>query len=343
MTEVQVLQVLHTFKGTQTELSSLLISVRWSGDIMQAARKLEVELNNTIYGKVRAISIQEGAEITFIYRGTTLFRGVLFSDRINHKGNHVFTAYDENTYLVRNTDTVKVLNQTASTVIRQLCGKFGIATGTIQDTGYVIPRMILRDMNLWEMFVTMLTTTRKMNGRTFAISCENGLLCVRERKTNTVQWVLENEVNLLSAEYSRSIEDTRTQVKVMGEDKYKKEVSTVVSNGAMKALYGTMQHLENVSAETTQDAVNTRAKELLAQLATIDDDAEVEALGKPDVIAGKAVYVKESMTGIIGSYYVSTDAHDFRGNFHVMKVTLSATDELPMMEYNPSNDEEEQK
>lgn len=338
-----ILQVHHTFNGVRSELAPLIVRVKWSGDIMQAARKLEVELSNTIGGKFRTFDVQEGAEIVFIHRDVELFRGVLFSDKINNMGKHTFVAYDANTYLVRNEDTVKLLKETGDAFIRRMCAKFGIPVGHIASMGYVIPKMIFRDVTLWDMFTMVITETRRRTGKIFVISCENGRFCLRERKTNAIQWVLENGVNLLEAEYERSIEDTRTAVKVTGENKKKKEIVATVSNPALVKIYGMMQHVEDVSGESTQAQLDTLARELLKQLGTIDDAASVKALGKADVFAGKAVYVKETMTQIIGGYYVATDKHEFFGNYHEMEVKLSATDELPQMDYDFEADREAEK
>ncbi|MNP82557.1 hypothetical protein D3C76_1812330 [compost metagenome] len=43
--------------------------------------------------------------------------------------------------------------------------------------------------------------------------------------------------------------------------------------------------------------------------------------------------MKESVTGILGGYYVSADEHKFESGSHTMSLTLSATDDIPKMEY----------
>ena len=143
-----MIELNHIFKGTNINLTPLVTSVTWSGDIMTASRNLDVELNNTLDGKRRAAFVEEGAEIIFKWNNVELFRGVLFSDNISIDGTHSFTAHDENYYLLKNFDTIKLSKVTAGTFIKSTCAKFGVATGAIADTGYVIPKMILRDMSL---------------------------------------------------------------------------------------------------------------------------------------------------------------------------------------------------
>ncbi|MCG5252629.1 XkdQ/YqbQ family protein [Brevibacillus agri] len=321
----------------------LVESADWSGDVTQAARKLDVSLVNTADGRAQAMRIEHGKELRLLYDGRELFRGVVFAHRIDDRGMMTVTAYDENTYLTRNYDTRKFTKMTASAIVRRLCNDFGIATGTIADTGYVIPKLVLRDKSIWDMMTIALTYSRKQTGRRFFIYSREGRLHLSERKEAVVRWVLENGRNITSASYSQSIEDLRTQVKVIGGDPEKKPIIATVKSDALIQRFGIMQHLENVDPDMTRSQVEQRAKQLLKDLGTIDDDAQIEALGNPDVTAGTAVYVRESMTGITGGFYVSTDNHTFRGGIHTMSLTLSAADNLPTMEYEPPLEERRRK
>ncbi|WP_188068970.1 XkdQ/YqbQ family protein [Brevibacillus brevis] len=313
----------------------LVQSATWSGDVTQASRKLTVSFVNTTDGRTQARKIEHGKELRLMYDGRELFRGVIFDFRIDHRGMMTTTAHDENTYLTRNFDTRKFTGMTASAIIKRLCNDFRIATGTIAETGYVIPKLVLRDKSIWDMMTIALTYSRKQTGRRFFIYSREGKLFLSERKDVVARWVLENGCNITSATYSQSIEDMRTQVKVIGGDPEKKPIIATVKDNALIKRFGLMQHLENVDADMTKSQVEQRAKQLLAELGTIDDDARVDALGNPEVVAGAAVYVRESMTGITGAYYVSTDTHTFANGSHTMSVSLSATDDLPTMEYDP--------
>ncbi len=321
----------------------LVERVTWSGDVTQAARKLDVSLVNTADGRTQAMRIEHGKELRLLYDGRELFRGGVFAHRIDDHGMMTVTAYDENTYLTRNYDTRKFTKMTASAIVRRLCNDFGIPVGSIADTGYVIPKLVLRDKSIWDMMTIALTYSRKQTGRRFFIYSREGRLHLSERKDVVVRWVLENGRNITSASYSQSIEDMRTQVKVIGGDPEKKPIIATVKNDALIQRFGIMQHLENVDPDMTRSQVEQRAKQLLAELGTIDDDAQVDALGNPEVVAGAAVYVHEQMTGIVGGFYVSTDLHTFANGNHTMSLTLSATDDLPTLEYEPPPEPKQRK
>lgn len=315
-------------------LDPIVTSVQWSGDVTLPYRTLSVSLANTIDGTKRVVPIELGREIRLYVDGVEQFRGIIFAHNIDDHGQMNVTAYDENVYLTKNMDTLRFASgTTASGIIRQICSTFGIPTGTIADTGLKLQKLILRDKPLWEMIVIALTETRKQNGRRFFVYADKGKLNVDERKGKVVEWLLEDGVNIVSSSYSQSIEDMKTQVKVLGGDQDKKPLVATLKNDALIAKYGIMQHLENADSELKQSQLQQLARQLLADLGKITDIASVEALGIVDVIAGSAVYVKESMTGIVGAYYVSTDTHVWENGVHKMSLSLSATDDLPKMEY----------
>ncbi|MGG4044392.1 XkdQ/YqbQ family protein [Paenibacillus favisporus] len=315
-------------------LDPIVKSVSWSGDIKQAARKLVVELSNTGDQREIYMTYKKGGELRLIWdEKLELFRGVLFADQLNSKGQMTLTAYDENIYLTKSKDTKIFRNMTASSVIKKLCGEFAIPTGEIQDTGYVIPKLVFRDKTLFEMMVMSLTESQKQNGEWYHLTSREGKLQLLARKEQPVKWVLENGVNVLDASYSQSIEDTKTQIKVAGGDAAKQEISAAAKDGELIRRFGVMQHLEKPEQSMTKSQMEQRAKQLLADLGTIEDQARIDCLGIPEVISGSCVYVKETVTGILGGYYVSADDHRFERGNHTMSLTLSATDDIPRMEY----------
>ncbi|WP_058301136.1 XkdQ/YqbQ family protein [Gorillibacterium timonense] len=315
-------------------LDPIVKAVNWSGDIKQASRKLVVDLSNT--GNLRELymKFEKGGELRLVLDGKQeLFRGVLFADSIDSRGQLSLTAYDENIYLTKNKDTKIFRNQKASAVVKRLCNEFSIPAGEIHDTGFVIPKLVFRDKTLFEMMVMALTESWKQNGESYSLVSKEGKLQLLARKEQKTKWVLENGVNLLDASYSQSIEETRTQIKVIGGDAKKQELSSSAKDSELIKRFGLMQHVEKPDQSMSKSQMEQRAKQLLKKLATIDDEARIECLGIVEVVSGSAVYVKESITGILGAYYVSADEHRFEKGSHKMSLTLSATDDIPKMEY----------
>lgn len=318
-----------------TVIDPLVTSIMWSGDITQAYRRLEVTLKNTQDGRRQALTFEVGGQLTLLSDNAELFRGVVFAHNINAQGVTQITAYDEAVYLTKSIDTRKFTSMTASAILREICADFDIAAGTIADTGYVIPKLILRDMSLWEMVTTALTETRKQKGTRFLVQSFGGKINLVARGEKIVSFVLDDTTNILDASYAQSIEDMRNQVKVLGGDEEKNPIEFTVKDDANAEKFGIMQHQERADSTLTRSQLEQLAQTLLAEMATINDDATVTALGDTSVTAGSAVYVRESLTGIVGAFYVATDSHVWDGDTYKMTLSISGDEGLPRLEYTP--------
>lgn len=317
-------------------IDPLVTSILWSGDITSPHRTLKVTLKNTMDGTTQAIPIELGKELR-LYDDSNreLFRGIIFSYNVDARGNLVTTAYDVGIYLAKSEDSQAFRNMTSAAIVRQLCANYGVPVGEIDATGFVHPRLVLRNMTLWDMMITALTETQKQTGRRFFIFSREGALHLKARNARVVSWILENGTNIIDASYTQSIEDTRTQVKVIGGNQDENPVIATVKDDDLIRRFGVMQHLENAGLDATQSEVRQLAEKLLEQLGKIFEQSSVTTLGNVEAVAGASVYVYEKMTGLVGGYYISADEHKYENGVHTMTLTLSRTDDLPTLEYVP--------
>ncbi|QJC51730.1 hypothetical protein HGI30_09355 [Paenibacillus albicereus] len=315
-------------EGGEVDLSAMCASIRWSGDVQQAARKLVVELVNTADGRGRLAQIDKGGELRLAGEsGGELFRGVVFADSIDSGGRMSVTAYDENIYLAKNKDSRLFRSMTADGIIRQLCSEFGVSVGKLASTGFVIPKLIQRDKTLYEMMAKALEMTEEQNGRRFSIGSREGRLELRERAHESVSCRIEAGRNLLSASYSQSMEEMKTQVKVMGLDPQRKEQSVIVRSAELSDQFGVMQHFVKPNAAMSRSMMQQQADELLRQKATFADEARIEALGIEEAVSGAVVEVEERLSGIVGRYAITADEHSYESGAHRMSLSLSAMEE----------------
>lgn len=313
-----------------TDVAEFIESAVWEGHCEKPNRTLTLNLKNTIYGRVKAFLLNPGEVIQFYVSGTKIFTGVVFTPNINDLGQMSVICFDRNYYALKNSATRQFKNIKASTIITQLAKDFGIPVGEIEDTGYLIPKLILRNKSLHEMMLKALTLTKNQTGKRFFFGNENGKLTIRQHKNNVAPWILAAGSNLIGANYSISIEELKNQVHVVGgkDDKYSHLVKSIDS----QKLYGIMQHYEEMDEKATLSQVKQRAETLLKELNVLDDQADVTAIGIIDVITGCGVYVREPMTGLLGGYYVSSDVHTFSESNHTMQLTISKSLEMPDIE-----------
>lgn len=342
-------------------IDTLVTGVTWFGDIAQAGRNVQVSLKNTVDGQTSAIKLDNGKKIDLLEDGKEIFRGVIFLNSMNSDGTLTFTAYDSNHYLNKNKVSKKFIEQKASQIIQSLCKEAKIEMGKIDDTGYIIPKMILRDMTIYDMITTALTETKKKTGKLFLLGNTQGKLTLLEQRNRITQLVIGDGVNIINASYSESIEELRNSVRVVGEDNESEEffdfenigtenseddeaieTSITVSNAASIKKYGLMRETVTESGKNETE-LKSLAEQLLENLNKVDDEFNIEALGNINVYAGKTVEVKEKMTGISGLFYVITDTHTLNPNgVHTMKLTLSRTLDVRELEYVEPKEEEEE-
>lgn len=316
----------------KTDVSDFVTGVTWSGHSEKFNRQLDVNFMNTRNGRTPAFIAAEGDSITFKWGNALLFVGIVFAMDKSIYGSLSLTCYDANIYLIKSVDSRRYANKKASDIIRSIANDFGIPVGTISDTGYVIPKLVLANMSLHNMVMLALAVTKKQTGKRFFVVNKAGKLTLTTgADPKAPRFILRAGANITGANYSRTIEDTKTQVKVAGGDK-KKQTIAVVKNDTLRKKYGVMQHYEEMDEKATPSQVKQRAATLLKEMAVINDKATLDALGIPEVICGTGVYVVEPMTGLTGGYYVTSDSHTFEGRMHTMSIELSRTYDLPPIE-----------
>lgn len=328
------IQVYYLTPTLQVEITQLVSGISWSGDLAQAMRQCDVSVINTLNGRTKAINFENGEEIRVFNYGKEIFRGLIFSINISVDGSSSLSVYDANYYLTKNTDSKKFVSQKASQIITSLCKEYGIPFGYIEDTGYTIPKLLLKDKTLWDMMVISLTETDKQNGRKFKISNINGKLELRERSKELSPYILEDGVNITNGSYSKSIESLITKVKIIQEGENGEVIATVIEkDDTLIEKYGLMQHSESAGKEETRSEIIKKAKQYMKENSKPTEEMNIDALGIDNVISGRTIYVDQAMTNMLSAFYVVSDNHSFDNGVHTMSLTLSYTDELPRIEY----------
>lgn len=320
--------MINVILNNKLDITDYIASASLSGDSTKFNRQLNLQMNMTQDGRTRGVTVVEGDVLVFRSYDAVRFIGYVFSTERSSDGMVSISAYDSNIYLAKSNDSRIFTNKKASDIITTLAKDFGVPVGTIADTGYVIPFLRLSNKTIFDMVLTALTITFQQTGKRFFVSNVKGKLTVTAGAKPSKYYVFKDGENLISASYSRSIEDTKTQVKVIGGKKGSETVVTVKNDG-LKKKYGVLQALEVMDESATASQVKQRAQTLLKEQSVVSEQFSVEVLGVPEVDVGTAVYVQNEMTSVKGAFYVTSIAHDYNGGVHTMSLELSRTYELP--------------
>lgn len=309
-------------------ITPLVKSIRWSGDIRQAARKMEIDMVYSRDENQPKYIPPLASWLILKNDDTEIIRTLPFTNGRDTGNKLTITTYTHAIYMLKSKHTAIYRNMTADAIIRQLCSAFGINIGEIPATGVTLSKLILRNMSVWDMCITALTETSKRNGKKYQIRFKEGKLNVIEKGKQTVRWVIAQGSNLISASYSESIEDMRNRVLIVGD---KDQVIADVKDDELIKQYGLLQELKQESNITAGEA-QTIAANILKELGKVFQEATIECLGIDDVEAGTAVEIQEDLTGLTGTFYVDTDEHTLSNGIHTMKLKLNWTDEVATKE-----------
>ncbi|WP_281215775.1 XkdQ/YqbQ family protein [Bacillus altitudinis] len=322
--------------GTMYEL--VTESVTLQGQRYQAPRSIQANII-TKQGSQTYYRVSEGDTVLFKWKGKELFRGIVFS-RTPVEGKLTFTAYDMLQYLVKNQDVYVFSNQRADQILRRIGADFQIPMTSIANTGHVMKSLVFKnDTSLYDIILKALKETKRQTGRNYQIFSAKGKMGLRAWPDPEDVWVIESGVNLVGYQYSTSIEETATRVKMrtsvdeQGKNKKKGSKSdnvVIEQDKAGQSKYGILQHVETVTGQINQPQLQKRAKVRLAEKKGVKQEVKsIQALGIPELQSGLPIYLKIPEINIKKTYWIDQDKHEFNGVKHTMTIDVVEKNSMP--------------
>lgn len=309
----------------------------WSGDINQASRKLEVIIQY-IDGNNKVIhNIPLGSMLLLRSDSKELFRGIVFSVNRDTSNSATITAYDHLIYLLKSNATVvckKGSLDTASKIIKKICKDYEIPIGEIVETD-VILKSIYRDQTLYDICISALTETTKRNKKKYIMAMKDGKLTVKEKSKQTIMWRIESNTNLIDGSYQESIEEMKNKIVITGD---KDNVIATLQDDVLIKQFGILQQQQSEGSNIRKSEVMAVARNLLSELGKIGKEADINAIGIDEVIAGSAIDMSVISLGLTGTFYVATDEHSFENGSHTMSLKLNWTDEVASAQVQDNGD-----
>lgn len=313
--------------GQSLDMTQLIEKVEWRGRKGSSARTLDVTLlDDDGYRHARSgIDVEQGCQCIFSYDGKELFRGMFMFQKQGKQKRMELTAYDSGIYLANNKDTFVYEGKTASDIFRDCCNRYGIPMGEVAACSYVIPELTKSKTTAFDAILDALSLEYDATGIRHYVSSDKGKLSLLTRRENILQWVIETGQNLTSYDYSRSIEDIRTRVKMVTND------GTSVaeaSDAALESKFGIFQEVMVPDENLTEAEINDLVKSVLAEKSASKRVVDLECLGIPDVISGLGVFVIIPELEINRTFYVDEDTHVFEGEKHTMRLSMTVANDL---------------
>ena len=306
------------------DVSQFVIKAVWSGRRGKAARTIEVTLmdSETFNGIGTKINVGEGQTCVLYDTGAniTLFQGLIMSERYNTKRQLVLKAYDVGVWLSNNKDSFTYNNKTADQIVRDCLSRLNIPAGTIEGTGFVIGELVKKGTTYWDVIEDALSQTYLSTGKRYYVYSSEGRVHLILRKPTTEMPIIELQTNVEQYDYTRSIENTRTRLKMVTGKGTVKRTETVDD---LEKKIGVFQEFESVDEKISDADLDKRAKEFRTEKGIVGQTLTVTVTGYSRIKSGSTVYVRLDTLDIKRMMYVEEDTHTFENGKHTMKLTMS--------------------
>lgn len=323
--------------GTSINKTKLLLSSRDGNTVFEPAAVETAQWTTHrrgVPGKLtfkvlydKRLDFTEGGAVMLYKDNKPLFYGYVFKRSRDREGIIEVTAYDQLRYL-NNKDVYVYENKTASELIAMIADDFGLKTGEIENTGFVIPSRIEDNSTLFDIMENALDITLKNGGKEFVLYDDFGKLTLKSIKNMYVKrdnsYLLLDESTGESFMYSSSIDNgTCNKIKLIYEhdksgkrDIYTAEDKENIKNWGILQYYDTLKEGENgqAKAEALLKLYNAKTRKLRI----------TNAFGDCNVRAGSMVAVRLDLGDMTVNNFMLVEkvTHTFKLDEHFMDLTL---------------------
>lgn len=300
--------------GDVREITALVQSLTWSGDIRQTARELSGTLVVPRDGSVEPPALEEGAWFTLAAQERTLFFGPLVQCSTNSRSALVnISALDRGRFLAGNEGFYKFTNVTPEAAARTICGDFGIPAGALAQTGIRLSQNF-PGKSLDGIIRSLYTMAGDQNGKRYLLRFTGaGAFEVVEKPGAATLEIAQT----MGVTNTWSIEQLDNRVSIYTDDGAL--VRNVDSTESIR-INGTLSHV--LKQRSGEDA-DAEAQAWLEDHG-IQQNLTVEILDPPlDLIAGAAVILRDAGSGVSGLFWVDADTHSWKNHIHSGKFSLN--------------------
>ena len=223
-------------------------------------------------------------------------------------------ALDRGRFLAGNQGFYKFVNVTPEAAAAQVCGDFGIPTASLASTGIKLSQDFPGTSTLDQIIRKLYTMAGEQNGKRYLIRFTgSGSLEVVEKATAASLEIAQT----MGVNNTWNIEKLNNRVAIYTDDG---ALVRNVDDSASMSLNGLLSH---VIVQRDGEDAGAEAKAWLEDNG-LQQNLTVEVLNPPlDLIAGAAVNLRDTGSGVSGLFWVDSDTHTWKNGQHFGKFTLN--------------------
>lgn len=309
------------------DITDYILKYEWSGDVSQAARKLEFYIAHNTQEKdstFAPLNLKLGGFITLAEKTeesteeTEFFTGRIFFRKRSTDGyTFEFTAYDDMIYLAKSHISM-LFECSVSDGIREICKHMGIEVAEDLPSIPTKVSFFADDKSCTEAIRMLLDKAKADTDvkKEYNALCINGAVTCVLKGEMIEDYVATDKTNVVSSEHSESIEDMVNRVVMVDE---KGSVCQTFTNTDDQTHFGTLEQVYKAKPPKKGESVDNVAG-AKAMLKRTKEESSLQGLGYIQCIAGYTIKAQEE--NLKGNFFIKTDSHTFENNAHTMQLTL---------------------
>ncbi len=280
-----------------------------------------------------SIAIDEGNAVELTVNDNKIYKGFVFQKTRNKDQIISIKCYDQLRYL-QNKQSYTFVDKKASDIIKSIANDFGLITGHIQDTGYILPPLNIDNQRLLDTIMKAIDLTTYNNKNLYIFYDDVGKLTLRKVEDMYTTYLFTSDTNITNFSYTSTIDNNvYNQVKLYKDnEKTGKREIYLAKDNANIGNWGVLQHYEKVDDNFNDAQAKKLAEDILAlknkvaESLSIDIQNTDETLKLEKLRAGNYVYIlikALSSKDFSKTCLIEKCTHTFSDNEHSIKLELN--------------------
>jgi hypothetical protein len=217
-----------------------------------------------------------------------------------------------------------IKNLKASEFLKKVCGQFLLKAGEIEDTGFVIEKLLCDNKTIFDAVQDCLDLTLINTGRLFILYDDAGRICLKDAEKMKSDLLICNQT-AENFDYISSIEDMYNSVKLIQK---KKDAEVGIAYQKVDAenvnRYGALQYFDNSLDE------NANPAKIAAQILELNNRVRRKlsikgAFGDTNIRGGSSVVLDLALGDQTARWFAIVDSitHTFNNDHHSMDLQVS--------------------
>ena len=270
---------------------------------------------------------ENGDVISLAINNVGVFLGYIFKIEEKPKDETIsITCYDQIKYLLYKA-TYLFENKKASDIIVQIANEFNLKLGEIEDTGYIIPKLLEDNKKILDIFTESLYLTADNGGKQYCLYDDFGKLTLKSLENMKTDLVLADNTYLTDVTYAKDIEDSYSVFKLVKDNEATGRRDLFEYKDSAKInKWGMLQYFDVVDKGLNDGQINNQLNALYKLKGKEKKTLSIKSIGE-FVRGGESVAVIIDSLNIKQFFVVNEVKHTFEnGNSHEMDIKLYIAD-----------------